>query len=274
MTGVGCSICGRQSSEMVSYKVLQKIDARLMRCDGCGFMFVQEPVWLESSFHDELNVLDLGSVDRCGIVLDFLEVFARSERLASSTILDWGGGYGLLTRMARDRGLDCVNFDPYVKDLFSGPARVTSEVAAGITVASEVFLHLPDPLSVLKILLKHSDSVLVTAVVPPLDVAANWWYLMPETGQHVAFFPVSALEELARHTGTRLHTDGRFFHVFTRRTLRVRTRLLVRSRVATYGLALLGHVLRQVKRSMGRNPSLTPADQRELMEQRGKQDAC
>lgn len=271
MTVVGCSICGRQSSEMVSYKVLQKIDASLMRCNGCGFIFVQEPIWLESSFHDELNVLDLGSVDRCGIVLDFLEVLVRSERLASSTILDWGGGYGLLTRMARDRGLDCVNFDPYVNDLFSGPARVRTEVTAGLTVASEVFLHIPDPLSALNNLLAYSDIVLVTAVVPPLDISDEWWYLMPETGQHVAFFPVSALEELARRSGTRIHTDGRFFHVFTRRPLRLRTKLVVRSRAVAYGTAILVHIRRQIRRSVGRNPSLTPADQRELMRNIGKQ---
>lgn len=273
MSVASCSVCGGQSSEIVSYRVLQKIDARLMRCGGCGFIFVHEPTWLESSFLDELNDLDIGSVDRCVVVLDFLEVLARSERLASATILDWGGGYGLLTRMARDRGLDCVNFDPYVKDLFSGPARVHTEVSAGIAVASEVFLHLPDPLSALNNLLAHSDTVLVTAVVPPEDMSADWWYLMPETGQHVAFFPVSALEELARRSGTRLHTDGRFFHVFTRRTLRLRTRVVVRSRVVAYGLALSGHIRRQIRRSVGRNPSLTPADQRELMQRRGRQDA-
>lgn len=256
-----CQICGVESVELVSYPVLDDHDATLRRCVGCGFMFVENPTWLDGTFSHELNDMDLGAVDRCQVVLDFVEVLARTERVRSGRMQDWGGGYGLMTRMARDRGLDCVNFDPYVRPLFAGPAQVTSPVNADITVASEVFLHLRSPLEVLRGLLELSPVVVVTAVVPPRDVTVDWWYLMPSSGQHVAFFPTDTLVRMAELSGAHLVSDGRFFHVYSRQRLRLMSRLVARHRVVAYSTALLLQAVRMFLRGLGRGSSLTPADQ-------------
>ena len=79
---------------------------------------------------------------------------------------------------------------------------------------SEVALHLTDPLEMIKSLTARSDRLLMTAVVPPEKIGTDWWYLMPQTGQRVAFYPVETLRWIAKRLSLHLLTDGRFFISF------------------------------------------------------------
>ena len=269
MGSESCPVCAGDSGVVLQYTVLDHHPARLRQCSGCGFAWVMDPVWLEDSFGAELNNLDIGAVDRCSVVLDFVEVLIRREKISAGTFVDWGGGYGLMTRMARDRGLDFRNFDPFVKQLFAGPAQLETMVPADLVVASEVFLHLPDPVAALGDLIASGSRVLLTAVVLNGVPEKDWWYLMPSTGQHVAFFTPGSLREMARRTGSTLATDGRFFHVFSREKMRLSSRAVVRSRSLAYSLAMLNHLRFVALRAMGRNPSRTPGDQQLMMQSGG-----
>lgn len=265
MASKTCPVCRGESDLVLQYTVLDQYLARLHQCHGCGFAWVLDPTWLEESFGVELNSLDLGSVDRCGVVLDFVEVLVRREKISNGTFVDWGGGYGLMTRMARDRGLDFRNFDPYVRPLFAGPAQLKAMESADLVVASEIFLHLPDPVASLSELLQSGERVLLTAVVLKGVPERDWWYLMPSTGQHVAFFTTGSLREMARRTGSTFVTDGRFFHVFSKDKMRLSTRAVIRSRSLAYSLAMLNHLRLLVLRALGRNPSRTPGDQQMML---------
>ncbi len=162
-----------------------------------------------------------------------------------------------------------VNFDPYVRPIFSGSSQVDELVKREVVVASEVFLHLVDPLRELRNLLNFANSVLVTAVVPPENVSADWWYLMPETGQHVSFFPISTLNELARRTTTFLYTDRRFFHLFSKERLPLRQAAIIKWRSLLYLYVFWNYLRRYALRARGKSFSLTLGDQAQL---RGSQD--
>jgi hypothetical protein len=138
-------------------------------------------------------------------------------------------------------------------------------------VASEVFLHLTDPLYALRSLLAISEVVVITAVVPPKQIEPNWWYLMPESGQHVSFYPIVSLKELARLTGTQLSSDRRFFHVFSHRRLSIWTRTLIRLRFLAFGVAFVQQGSRLVRTALGNSNSLTLADQARLIQKRHRE---
>jgi hypothetical protein len=269
VTDSTCTVCNEQANEVFSYKTLNDHQVILAKCRNCGFLFVPDSEWVEGSFDSELNRFDLGSVDRSIIVADFVESISRSSKSKSLSFLDWGGGYGLLTRLCRDRGIDMVNFDPYVRPIFSGPAQVDELIKREVLVASEVFLHLVDPLRELRNLLNFADYVLVTAVVPPQNVSTDWWYLMPDTGQHISFFPVTTLKELARRSGTFVYTDRRFFHLFSKQRLPLRQAAIVKWRSLLYLYVFWNYLRRFALRARGKSFSMTHGDQARV---RGSQD--
>ena len=260
-----CKICNSNALFTLAYQILDKYDAQLFRCEFCQFQFIDDPSWLDGTFSDSLQSADIGSVDRCNLVLQFAEELSYALRIQNEMAIDWGGGYGLLTRMARDRGLDFWNFDPYVRSLFAAPADLSEMQNCSMIVVSEVFLHMTEPLDTLKKLLDYAPIVLITAVVPPKELSTNWWYLTPATGQHVAFYSESTLRVMARLSGTTLVTDGSFFHVFSKKKLSLKSRVLISNRPLIYGVSYLRYGLRMINRSMGRNKSLAQQDQSKII---------
>ncbi|MGY0039755.1 hypothetical protein [Pedobacter sp. NJ-S-72] len=48
---------------------------------------------------------------------------------------------------------------------------------------------------------------------------ADWWYFIPETGQHIALHTKKSLEYIARSLGYNFYTDGQSNHLFTKKEL-------------------------------------------------------
>lgn len=231
-------------------------------------MFVDNPTWIEETFDKKLKDVDLGAVDRCQVVLEFVSELIHASRISRMSFIDWGGGYGLLTRMARDRGLNFKNFDPYVDSLFAGPANLPTLEPCQLILAGEVFLHLENPLQTLLELLKYAPIIVITAVVPPKNLQSDWWYLMKSTGQHIAFFPEKSLEKMALLAGVHLTSDSQFFHVFSKEKLNFSSRLVVNYRGIAFLRSYLRVGARNLMRALGRSKSLTEGDQTELIESR------
>jgi hypothetical protein len=256
-----CNICGSFARPTLSYRVRASEVAELNECDRCGFHFIADPVWLEGSFGEKLNRFDVGSADRSLMIATFVRSLVRRRSLSTTTVLDFGGGDGLSTRVLRDHGVDCRWEDPFCEPVFCvGPS--SDDVGHfDLAFMGEVALHLVDPMPVFRTLLQRSDRILFTAVVPPEHIEADWWYLMPETGQHVAFFPVRALRHMAKSMSVYLLTDGRFFHQFSTK----RPSLLERALFRFPAIALLRGKLIEVsdlaRRAIGRGVGLTELDQ-------------
>lgn len=262
-----CPICAGSTDVFADLKVMGSVEARYVRCVDCRFIHAESPHWLEASFSSELNELDIGAIDRCLIVADFVDSLMSASSMKGPRILDWGGGYGVLTRILRDRGHDAVVSDPYVHPIFARNFTDRDDSRFDLIVLSEVLLHLTDPVRTLQDLFLRTSNVLVTAVIAPENVDSTWWYLMPDTGQHVALFARESLQAMADRLGVRLTSDGRFFHLLHRDGVNFRTRLVLKSRPYAFGGATLRHVRRQILKGFGKSRSLLQSDQELLRSQ-------
>jgi len=222
-----CKICSRPAEPLFSARVLDRYDVAYFRCGHCGFIQTEEPYWLAEAYSDAVSVYDVWAVSRP--VNDCLRVARLIDRCfadAALPFLDFGGGTGIFTRRMRDLGYPFLRADAYSPNLYARFFDITDHPHANrfaLITCIEVFEHLPDPLGELAALFKLSDTVYfsTTLALEGLRAARDWDYFAPFHGQHVSFYTVPALRELAAATGSRLLTNGTDQHLLTRADLRL-----------------------------------------------------
>jgi hypothetical protein len=206
-------------------KVLNKYDVTYYRCLDTGFIQTEEPYWLTEAYSSAITKLDIGLVGRNEIMREKLAPILSNFFNATGKFLDYAGGYGLFTRMMRDRGYDFYHTDIYCQNLFAeyfDLIDVPAETKFELITAFEVFEHLPNPLAELEQMAKYADSIFFSTMLQPkieLKSFEDWWYFIPETGQHVALYTEKSLAFLAQKFGYHFYTDGIGIHLFTKKQL-------------------------------------------------------
>ncbi|MEA3489015.1 MAG: methyltransferase domain-containing protein [Candidatus Omnitrophota bacterium] len=91
-----------------------------------------------------------------------------------------------------------------------------------IVTAFEVFEHFEDPLTEIGAMLKLEDTVFFTTELMPADTAKlrDWWYFVPELGQHIVFYSKHALETIALKCNVKFYSESRSNHLFTSRDIK------------------------------------------------------
>jgi len=189
----------------------------LYRCERCGLYEFPAPDWLDAAYTDPIAAIDVGISTRSLYAARVAEALIRAEKLGGHRHLDYGGGYGLLTRQLRDRGIDMYHQDPLAENLFAQTFEGDVEDDYGAVTLIEVFEHLSDPLELMERLSKHVQLIIIsTVLVPdPIDDITDWWYLIPDLGQHITFYTPAALTEIADRIGMQVVTNGLNLHVFS-----------------------------------------------------------
>ena len=213
-----CKVCDQPTVPLFQKLVLKKHTVDYFRCQSCGFIQTEEPYWLEEAYSSAISDLDLGPVNRAIRGARVVEgvIFAGFD--PNGTFLDWGGGYGVFTRLMRDIGYDFYWSDLYCENLFAKQFRADERQGFELMTAFEVFEHLVDPVAAVTDMLKRSGSILFTTAIPPTDpvALANWWYLTLEHGQHVSLYSVKSLQVLAERFGLQLTTSGTDTHLLSK----------------------------------------------------------
>jgi hypothetical protein len=144
------------------------------------------------------------------------------------TILDFGGGDGLLCRLLRDRGLDAQTVDEHTKPTYAHSFEGSLACYYDLITAFEVLEHLPHPWVSLDLLFQSKPRFIIASTEIYSGQDSTWWYLTPDTGQHVFFYSRKALELLARRQNYSYYEiNGR--HIFARDGLtRVQLRAISR----------------------------------------------
>lgn len=215
-----CKICGSATEQTMSAVLMNKHRVSYYQCKACQFIQTEEPYWLAEAYSDAIASLDIGLVSRnesSAVLVQAIvhRLFDRQGRCA-----DYGGGYGMLVRMMRDRGYDFYRYDTYCENIFAKGFDTLLPSDAPVhtlLTAFEVFEHLTDPVQEVKKMLTYSRSILFsTQLQPPGPVSPDtWWYVLPETGQHIALYSRRSLEILAEQFNMYYYCGKNSFHLFT-----------------------------------------------------------
>jgi endogenous inhibitor of DNA gyrase (YacG/DUF329 family) len=218
-----CKICGRPSSAWSKARILNKFTVQYFCCEQCGFIQTEEPYWLNESYADAIARNDIGMASRnitltgltCAIILTFFDCNAR--------FIDYGGGYGLLVRLMRDRGMDFYRYDRYAPNLFAQGFEADKEGnhQYELLTAFEVFEHLTNPMDEIRQMLRFSRSILFTTFLVPVPPPAleSWWYYSLDHGQHVALYTLQSLKVLAQKLNLNLYSNQHSIHLLTDKKL-------------------------------------------------------
>jgi len=214
-----CRICQGQLLYKWTLRVLaEKYPAEYYECTTCRSLQIPQPFWLDEAYQSESAPLacnpDGGRFIRNFSAYHYLTALHKAGVFPPEPcLLDFGGGYGLLTQMLYSAGYNAYQTDPYVPVPFLAPQRSIGDFGQipkatfdGIT-ALEVLEHLTDPHETLERLvsiLKPTGTLILSTGIYQSGVHdPNWNYLAGEWGQHVTFWSKPALQYLAGRHGFR-----------------------------------------------------------------------
>ena len=138
-------------------------------------------------------------------------------------VIDCAGGYGILVRLLRDRGVNALWSDPYCKNLLAVGFEYSGENAELVT-AFEAFEHFVDPMAEAEKLFAIAPNLLISTelIATPAPALHEWWYYGSDHGQHIGFFRLKALQMIAKKFNKHLVSNGQSYHLFSDKPLNER----------------------------------------------------
>lgn len=216
-TTVNCPICCSESFWTHKSIFLSKYSADYFKCKNCEFWFVLDPHWIDEAYTDAITLIDTGLVYRNLKVARKIKYVLNAFSLRGQKCVDWAGGTGLLTRLMRDSGYDYLWSDSYAENIHARGFEYRSGSSTNFVSLIEVLEHLVDPYKDLDEIVKETkcDMIVFTQVLHINSNDPNWWYFMPETGQHISFYSEKTLKQLANLLEFKFYNFGDLF-VFTK----------------------------------------------------------
>lgn len=204
-----CRLCNGELIRLYDLRILNQYQVTFFQCHHCESLQTEMPYWLNEAYADNnLSNLDTGAAQRN--IHNLAACFAICKLLNINNIVDIGGGDGLLCRMLRDYRINC-----YVKDKYARPAYAQGFTDPNFTkpdlvIGFEVIEHFANPETDLASLFDYEPKhlLLSTGIYSKQD--KDWWYLTPESGQHVFFYSKKALEIIAGKYNYSLIVSGGF----------------------------------------------------------------
>jgi hypothetical protein len=199
-----CQICGCEMRSAFRAVLLNRHDVQYFSCSSCGLLRTEKPYWLDAAYSSAIVDTDTGLVGRNLRNARLLEPILHRAVGDEGTVLDIGGGYGLLARLLRDRGFNAYTDDPYCESVFARHFEPRPGFQAAMLTAFEVFEHAEDIRATLEAAFARYSCrriIFSTATFEGEPPAEDWWYYTPETGQHISFYQRGTLEALAQALG-------------------------------------------------------------------------
>ena len=220
-----CLICNHEIKKIFNTDVLNKYKVDYFQCLNCNFIQTEKPYWLDEAYSDAITKLDIGIIYRNINFSNKITQFFKNNLFSSDGIyLDYGGGYGIFVRMMRDKGFNFYRQDVFCNNLFAKHFDITdlsNDTKFNLLTAFEVFEHLENPLDEIHKMLLLADTIIFsTLLLPNHNVKPdNWWYFIPETGQHISLFSLKSLEFITQKLNLYLYSNGQDLHIFSKNKL-------------------------------------------------------
>lgn len=197
-----CRLCGAPARFVVRQTILHKYEAAYFQCPACDLLQTETPHWLAESYDDAVAILDTGAVDRNLLCADLLQALAwLLNTEPADSCLDFGGGAGLFVRLMRDRGFDFRWSDKFATNQFARGFEGDSTRPHDLVTAFEVFEHFDDVRAEITRLFSPSHRSILVSTFLHRGHRDNWWYYVPEVGQHVAFYSRQTMAHIAQQYG-------------------------------------------------------------------------
>ncbi len=217
-------ITGGDTTYLFTTKVLGKYDVKYFKCNATGFIQTEEPYWLNEAYASAITALDIGLLFRNNKLSKAVEKIIGENLNVEGNFIDYAGGYGVFTRLMRDKGYNFYHTDKFCENIFTKffDVKDTPIKKFEAATAFELFEHLANPLVEIKEILTLTDTIIFsTEIVPNNHIKSpeDWWYFAPETGQHIAFYTVPALEYIAQTLNLNLYTNKANLHILSAKKL-------------------------------------------------------
>jgi hypothetical protein len=237
-----CKICEKRSVYFGETEVLRKYCVRYFRCESCGFMQTEAPYWLEEAYSSAIAKQDVGAMERNLYNRDLTSAVLNLLFPKVVRCIDYGAGHGVFVRLMRDRGFAFFWSDLHATNDYARGFEIQDGMTYDFLTGFELLEHLVDPIADLSRMMSLSENVFVsTCLVPqPTPGLSDWWYYVPTTGQHIAFYTKECLAILAARFGRNLLSVGPY-HLFTKEpTSAFRYRLAFNSKIARIAIHMSG----------------------------------
>ena len=251
-----CSLCSSSRQHYFSQRILDKYEIDYFYCDNCGLLQTEKPYWIEEAYGDAIADADTGLVARNTSISQKLASILFFLFRQDGKYLDVAGGYGMLTRMMRDIGFDFYWSDAYCENTLSkGFELSTTTPPFDAITAFEVLEHVYNPLEFIQESLNQSQtSTLIFSTelfsnVPPAP--SEWYYYLPETGQHISFYQIKTLQFIADKLSLNLYSY-RDFHILTNKKISSKLiwKLLVNYRSSSLIASYVKRMMRSKSKTM------------------------
>ncbi len=197
---MNCLVCAKEASLLMQDTILQKHRISYYKCDSCKCIFTEEPYWLDEAYQESISSLDTGIMARNIGICEQLMLIFNTNFNPNIRVVDYGGGYGILTRLLRDKGIDAYWSDKFCENLLAKGFEYNGTDKVDVMLAFEVLEHLPNPMELIKeIMSKTNCFICSTELLEKTDYSSNkdWWYFMPDAGQHVFFSSTNSMLKIA-----------------------------------------------------------------------------
>jgi len=218
-----CKICKTETHESFELKLLKKYNVKYYICPKCNFIQTEKPYWLDEAYSSVITDEDSGLINRNikFSKITLLIIYFFFDRKAQ--YLDYAGGYGVFTNIMRNFGIKFFNYDPYCENLFSKEfnlKRIGKKYEA-ITMF-EYLEHSKDPIKDIKTFSKKTDTIIFSTELHDFSnelYKKNWYYFYPKHGQHISLYSINTLKLIAKEFNFNLYTNGKNFHILTKKEL-------------------------------------------------------
>lgn len=213
-------------------EIMRKYDVQYYYCSQCSLIQTEQPFWLDEAYSRSLAECDTGLMERN--LHNALRVSAVVRTIAGThaRVVDVAGGYGILTRLLRDIGFDCVWDDKYSENIIApGFESIPDRGGGDVCCAFEVLEHIEDPVLFMRETEKqYGCRFLLFSTELFCDMPDRTWpYYAFNTGQHISFYSRKTLKTIANSMGWSYQALPRNLHLFSAEPIRLSQSIILQS---------------------------------------------
>jgi hypothetical protein len=223
-----CNICSQEAKELFSGKIMDKHTIAYYGCTSCKFIQTEKPYWLDEAYSSAISSIDIGYVTRNIVYSEIVSSILKRFFNRTKRFLDYGGGYGMFTRIMRDKGFNYFRQDIYCKNLFAEFFDIddikditeNNKEKFEVLTSFEVFEHLVNPIEEIEKMFSFSDSILFSTTLQPktnFKHIDDWWYFLPYSGQHVSLYSKDSLIVISNKFKCNIYSNNKDLHLLTKK---------------------------------------------------------